>query len=420
MSDQLAIQGQPTNFNTFAAVGMETRTEAQIQVNGHYLGQPVQSSPASNASQDLADALEAGAAVLMRAALGRLQTGRPGNMQRVNARTATSESSDNGSPSADEEPNIAVKRVLAFLELTREMGGGGGGTGGETGQQRQETVARIRASSEAEAAELMKALQNIQRTIRTDTLSDTRLLEEVIRDAQVAIHDALGKFSADPVRQLLVLEAIRTIAGSYSGAFGEALNRVQQEFTTGISGRQMQEAIRDAYVMVRLQEANQLWYSPHPADKREAMSHQLRNVDTAAKAENLKRLLKRLESDPGTEPDAGALRDVFASQMQTTGDELRITEGLTVDSNHLGSVLTEIGMLKQLNSLFDASEELIRNSKLPESGDFNVVKVMSFILGFMAEPAPDTGAGIDTLNDFAHASFADAASPARTSIAAAA
>lgn len=395
--DQAAIPRSPLTPVNLGTSGREVLTEAQIQASGGpaggYRGQLVQAAPAANASQDLMDALEAGAGVLLRAAAGRLSTGRAATPQRVSARTAASEGGDTGSASADEEPHNAVKRVAAFVELAREMGGGGGGsTGGEAGQQqRQATVARIRESSEARSAQLTNALQEIQKDFRAGRIA-AELLTAIITEA-------LHAFSDDAVQQLLALEAVRANTGPYSGAFGDALDQVQDAFTADnhLSGQQMQEVIRDAYVALRLHEAAQLLRSADPAERREGMSHELRNVHRAAVAAKLGSLLDWLkESDPRAGLSAGALRDVFASQMEAAGFELSTNEGAAMDRDHLGSVLTEIAGLKLLNSLYDASEQFIEDSKLPES--VSPAAVMSVVLGFVANPAPDPIEGRDDLN----------------------
>lgn len=406
--DTRGAQRTLANQVNLGLAGNEIETEAQIQSSGgpagSHRGQQVQAAPAFDAQQIIDDALEAGAGALLRA--GRSQTGRPAaSAQRPVAKSATSEQGDTGSSTSDDGPEAVARRVATFLDVSRDSGGGGGSGGGspqdqQQQQQRHATITRIKGASDSRSRAL---------TDRLGELDAGNLRGEQLQDA---IRATLAQFSDDPVQQLLALEAVRANGGAYSSSFNEALDHVQGEFITGIDGGQMQGAIRDAYVALRLHDAAQLMRATDPAGKRASMSHQLRNGDVAAKAETLAGLLDWMkETDPRVSLSSGALRDVFRSQMEATGHELSTNEAATMDSDHLGSVLTEIAGLKLLNSVYDASDELIRNSRLEESESFNATSVMSFVLGFVADPAPDREEAIDALTAFARASQPPAPAP---------
>lgn len=390
----------PMNLGTN---GNEVRTEAQFQAAGGPVGmygnQPVMAAPgfdAGDAIQMAEDMKEAGGATKAAEGLNRLPNARESAaLARTQVRRGgdAGDTGDNGSSTAKGENAVeTAQRIATFLEL---LGQAGRTTTAEAGPE--VTLGRIRSSSQARSEELLGGLSASLQSILNGQLSDPEQIRQ-------EIYTALAGFSSDPVQQLLALEVLRANADLRSGIFGEALDRVQQEFTSDVDGAldgaQMQMAVRDAYIALSLHEAAQRMRSSDPGDRRASMSDQLRSVDQGAKASSLGDLLDWLkETDPRIELNKGGLRDIFASQLQSTGRELSTNESPAMDRDHLGSVLTEIAALKLLNSVYDLSEELIWKSGLAEDAG----SVMPFVLGFVSNAAPDRQDALRELSHFGNA-----------------
>lgn len=385
----LMLPGQPAPQVNLGSLGVEIETETQLKaLGGNYLGQSVQPAPHSNANTmlaDAADAMEAGLATLLNASR-LLSRGRGMDPKRqVFGRQGASELKDDTSATGDEDtPDAVVKRVTAFLELTREMGGGGGGNGGDGqgGQQQRQTVLEAKhgaASKKTDA--LLSALQGIQMGV----------LPQGGTTREAAIRAALAAFDGDPEQQLMALAGIRVELNA-GGDFADALGRVQDEFTSGISGDQMQKLASNAAIALQLVKLRQREEAGASGSLRESMSHDARNVDPDRTSEGLSELLARVKGKP--------LQEVFKSQMEAVGGELGLHESAAMDRGHLKAILTEIQMIKLLNSIYDAAAELIDNSGAAGSERFDIKSVMSFTLGFISAPAPDESTAVSALNDF--------------------
>ncbi len=389
-----AIQSQITNPVNLGLGSAAVSLEAQAHATGTgvYNGQAV-TSASTNASEAFRDVGEGGLSAEVQRFVARLMGKQTTNAKQVTQRAPAGDTGSDSSASADEEPHSAIRRVAAFLELSRGGGGAGGGTGDQSGQH-QATLVKVRQSADEKVTKLTDALRTLG-TIRGSTREE--LLD--------GIRDALSAFSSDPTQQLLALEAILANTGLYPGSLDEALLEVRRDYTEGNLGVDMQVLLRDAYMAVNLQQARELSRSSDPADKRASMTFQLVNIDPAEKAGGLRATLDWLnKSDPDTATSPAALQDILQTQLQSVGRELSAHEGSAMDGAHLRALLSVIDEVKQFNTLYDSAGELISNSKLKESDSFNRVTVMSFFLSFVANPAPDLREGVDLLNDFGMAS----------------
>lgn len=372
-------------------------TDAQVQAQGGppgaHRGQEVVPLQGFNAAEMVENLAEAG----LTSTLARLSGGRPTprTAQTVRARPSAAEEGDAGSATAEDTPEAIARRIGAFVGISGEGGGAGGGQGDRGSQQgqqqhRQAAIAGIRASSDKKAQTLAERLDALARRPSPDGEGD--------RDA---IRRALSDFSDDAVQQLLALEAVRA-GGAYDNAFGEALEAVQREFEGLVDGGHMVLAIRDAYAALHLEQAARnarATMATDPAGVRTGVLRQLGDADPAALAEELTGVLGRLrEAGPDTFLRNGGLRDILGSYLQAAGHEMADHEGPTMSGDRLRDLLGQLSGLKLLNSAYDLSDELIRNSNLRENDRFNAAAVMSFALGFVSNPRPDASEAIPQLD----------------------
>ncbi|MGI6244208.1 MAG: hypothetical protein ACOYJQ_00370 [Pseudochelatococcus sp.] len=305
----------------------------------------------------------------------------------VTGKGGAGESGDTGSATADtDEPGDQVRRLLAFRDFTGGRDGRGGG-GGAGQQQQQRQYARLQAQTGEKirkaSGDLLKSLSAIRNTLggraRTGAVGEQAQQREV----RNRIWDALRTYDADAVQQLAALEIV---SSQFTGddpadsALLAALNAVRSEFDEATVGRAVRETM-SAIGRLTVAEAT---HESSPSLFREQQRQLMRE------SRNFSDIFEALKNFDPTRK----LGDIVSDFMAGAGSNLADGTGPALDDDFRHHLLTEIAVLKKLNSVFDhtAQKVVTPMSRLLGRGQIDTVAVTRAILGFVSDDNVDRSA----------------------------
>jgi len=191
---------------------------------------------------------------------------------------------------------------------------------------------------------------------------------------------ALQQFDGDVTHQFAALDIVREYFESAGEEFHTLLSEVAQEFERTDVARDVRAGFAIAEIAARAAET----LETDPASVREAYREMLRG------SQNMGQLFDQLVKLDG-QKNLDELIDLF---MTTAGRDLSST-GPSTDERFLQSLMTELGKLKKLKTVFESTDDLVRTTtpllKSNDAQPLDSVNVTSKLLNFVSKPVVNIG-----------------------------
>ncbi len=188
---------------------------------------------------------------------------------------------------------------------------------------------------------------------------------------------ALQRFDADPTHQFAALE----IAASYFAGVDEALEAALEDAKLEFEREDLAREVRAGFAVAKLAHEAKQTLETDPAAVRETYRRMLREQ------KHMGQLFDELSAFDGLKK----FDEIVELFLEAAGQDLRST-GPSTDPRFLGEILTELGKLKRLNSVFRLSDQQIEKAlRLIAEAERPTVApttLTSRLLHFCAKPSP--------------------------------
>ncbi|MFC0217421.1 hypothetical protein ACFFJ7_03320 [Pseudochelatococcus lubricantis] len=348
--------------------------------------------PAADLLANLQDnAEELGAFLAGRIPLGNM-TQRAGR-KAVAGKGSSPDIESTSSPTSDtDEQRDQILRLLAF----REFSGGDAGTEQNQQQRQYAQLARVTGEKIRQATgNLLKGLSAIRDEMATRAAlagaGEIGLTDAQRRDIHGQIWMALHAYDTDAVQQLAALEII---FGHFSTdnptdeAFQSVLLGIRNEFDEATVGR----VVRETLSAINRLAVTSATLESSPALFREQQRQLLQE------SKNFSNIFETLQkSDP-----LRTLREVVGDFMAGAGSNLADGNGPALDDDFRHRLLTELAVLKKLNSVFDHVQQMVVepmhiiarrfDNGTPGKKTLDATNVTRAVLGFVSNDNVDRSA----------------------------
>ncbi len=190
---------------------------------------------------------------------------------------------------------------------------------------------------------------------------------------------ALQRFDADPTHQFAALE----IAASYFAGVDEALEAALEDAKVEFEREDLAREVRAGFAVAKLAHEAKQTLETDPAAVRETYRRMLREQ------KHMGQLFDELTAFDGLKK----FDEIVELFLEAAGQDLRST-GPSTDPRFLSEILTELGKLKRLNSVFRLSdqqlEKILRLIAEAERPSLTPTTLTSRLLHFCAKAAPST------------------------------